>query len=106
MTEYFPLVLKSLSGWSSWRGVAFSGPAQEAAPTSNPLLPFLSEELASGRAVFFPLASLALAAAVAKTRSSGTSERRSGAVSRGTSPTALGGRAGHAQSTGPLQFLE
>lgn len=66
LNDYCPPALKSSSSPTSWRGGASSGPAHEAAPSSNLLLPFLSREVASGGAVFFPLASLALSAAVAK----------------------------------------
>lgn len=90
-----------------WRGGrASSSPAHGPVSSSNLLSSFLSQELAWGDAVLFSLASLAFSAAVAKTRSSGTADRRSGAAPRGTSPTALGGRAGHAQSAGPLQLSE
>lgn len=87
-------------------GGACPGPALGPAPRSNQLLPLFSLELAWGSTVLFLLASLAFSAAVAKTRSGGTAERRSGAPPCGTSPTALGGSAGHAQSAGPLQLSE
>lgn len=67
----------------------------------------------SAYTVLFPLASLALfflrlsrKSGAAELQSGGAAERRSGAATRGTSPTALGGRAGHAQSAGPLQLSE
>lgn len=54
MTEYCPPVLKSLNSSCPLEGRGFSGPAHEAAPTSTPLLPFLSQEWVSDSVVVFP----------------------------------------------------
>lgn len=78
----------------SARGEACSGHAHGPAPRSNPLLPLLSQESAKACVVLFHLVSLALSAAVAKTRSGGSQSGRSGAAPRGTSPTALGAALG------------